>query len=111
MRRLIEITQREADNKWIRWELMDSQKGKQDIVVLKQDIPPSADGYYYPSLTELIKSKQSIGQTATWSRYKWVATGIWDTIPNEELHELISADENYKLGRRKNDNPVYTFSL
>jgi hypothetical protein len=111
MRRIIEVTQREADNKWIRWELMDSQKGKQDIVVLKQDIPPVPDGYYYPSLIELIKSKENIGQTATWSRYKWVSTGIWDTLPNKELDELISADENYKLGRRKNDRPVYTFNL
>jgi len=40
MTKVIEITQREYDNKWIQWELMDSQKPK------------------------------GIGQTATWPRYK-----------------------------------------
>jgi hypothetical protein len=81
MRRLIEVTQREYDNKWIQWELMDSQR------------------------------KDGIGHTATWSRYKWVITDVWSELPTDHLTDLITADPDYKLGRRKNDKPIYTFNL
>ena len=81
MTKVIEITQRDYDNKWIQWELMDSQKSK------------------------------GIGQTATWPRYKWVITDVWNELPKEHLKKLTSADPKYKLGRRKNDKPLYTFNL
>tara|TARA_R100001086_G_scaffold142583_1_gene74951 strand:- start:48 stop:299 length:252 start_codon:yes stop_codon:yes gene_type:complete len=83
MHRLIEVTQREYDNKWIQWELMDSQR------------------------------KDGIGHTATWSRYKWVITDVWSELPKEQLKKLKAADPDYKLGRKNNDRniPVYTFNL
>ena len=81
MSRVIEITQREYDNKWICWELMDSLK------------------------------KGGIGQTNTWSRYKWVITDVYDLLPSKEISELMWADEKYKLEARENGKPVYTFNL
>ncbi len=81
MSKVIEIAQREYDNKWLRWELMDSLK------------------------------KGGIGQTSTWSRYKWVITEVYDMEPKEEISELILADEKYKLETRENGRPVYTFNL
>ncbi len=81
MSRVIEITQREYDNKWLCWELMDSLK------------------------------KGGIGQTDTWSRYKWVITGIWDTKPWIYIRHYIEADPLYKEGTRKNGEPIYTFNL
>ena len=83
MSRVIEITQREYDNKWLCWELMDSLK------------------------------KGGIGQTDTWSRYKWVITDVWNELPKEQLKKLKAADPDYKLGKRKNDRnkPIYTFNL
>jgi hypothetical protein len=81
MSRLIEITQREYDNKWICWELMDSLK------------------------------KGGIGQTNTWSRYKWVVTDIYGMLPTKEISELIKADKDYQLGVRKNGRPIYTFVM
>ena len=49
-----EITQREYDKKWIRWELMDSRK---------------------------------LGETATWTRFKWVITDVWDKEPKKLMHK------------------------
>jgi hypothetical protein len=47
----IEIKKRKLDGKWVRWELMDSHK------------------------------PNGIGHTATWPRYKWVTTGVWNHKP------------------------------
>jgi len=46
-----ELTQRKLDGKWMRWELLDSHK------------------------------PNGIGLTATWPRYKWVITGVWNHKP------------------------------
>ncbi len=78
MTKLIDITQRSYDNKWIQWELMDSKK---------------------------------IGQTSTWNRYKWVITNVWEKIPREYLKRLANSDPNFKIMRRENDVPIYTFKL
>jgi len=81
MAKLIEVTQRAYDNNWIQWELMDSQK------------------------------KDGIGHTATWSRYKWVVTNVWKEFPREHLKRLSNIDPDFKLGRRPNDVPIYSFNL
>ena len=47
----IELRKRKFDGKWVRWELKDSH------------------------------ATSGIGHTATWPRYKWVVTGVWNTKP------------------------------
>jgi|TARA_Y100000296_G_C5116720_1_gene228139 hypothetical protein len=47
----IELRKRKFDGKWVRWELKDSH------------------------------TLNGIGHTATWPRYKWVVTGVWDHKP------------------------------
>ena len=66
-----EITQRVYDNKWVRWELIDSRK---------------------------------IGETTTWSRFKWVITDVWDKLPvklinkyNPHLKEIQEKVDGRKL--------------
>ncbi len=66
-----EITQRVYDNKWVRWELIDSRK---------------------------------IGETTTWSRFKWVITDVWDKMPvklinkyNPHLKEIQEKVDGRKL--------------
>ena len=56
--KVIEFTQRSYDNKWVRWELMDS------------------------------KQKGGIGDTATWSRFKWIITGVWDQKPTKLMDKF-----------------------
>ena len=70
---VIEFTQREYDNKWIRWELMDSKK------------------------------KNGIGDTSTWNRFKWVITGVWKHEPKDLMKRLstkLHSIEENKDGRR-----------
>jgi len=44
----VELQKRKSDGKWVRWELLDS---------------------HLPN---------GIGHSATWPRWKWVVTGVWD---------------------------------
>ena len=81
MTKVIEITPRDYDNKWVQWELMDSQK------------------------------KNGIGNTATWSRYKWVVTNVWDWCPVFQLDKLKTVDPEYKKETRKNGKLLYTFNI
>jgi len=53
----VELIQRKFDEKWVRWEFLDS---------------------YLP---------KGIGHTATWPRWKWVVTGVWDKEEKPDISD------------------------
>ena len=81
MPRVLEITTREYDNKWIAWELMDSFK------------------------------KNGIGKTATWPRFKWVITAIWHKQPRNVMKRLEKMGNLVEIQERLDGKRTYVYNL